>query len=385
LLQPTGPQSGQRRSLALGSPLQGRPRMSHASFNRTSIPWRPLRSWLKIAAIVSVLGTWIDCLDTSLSDRNSGTGLGSVTSPSAGSSHSATGSTTGRPSSTASGGTAGNSTGHNAISTGSTSSSSGAGSTSGADAADAGCSRTEYNQQNGCSSDVDCRCGQWCVADSNEFLVFAGSVTTCETPCTSNEDCTNAASVCGTSYPIDGSKKGKTCIVNLCGSAASPGAPCDPGTPLTVGGTCVPVDRSGRLVCLPNGTATYCLEGDNNDDPFYYENGTSTLTSWVAEPQPDDAGLFCPAGKGCYAPSGATGAWGECTELCSGAMNRPMSCAPSICRLQDPVDQSWGYCLPCGNSGSDGGSAATCIADADCCEHYCGPGVEGIGYCLPNN
>lgn len=241
------------------------------------------------------------------------------------------------------------------------------------------CSQTEYNTLNGCTWDSDCACGQWCVDDP--FVAFH-SQKICETTCTSNSDCPNAASVCTSlATPADSMDVGKTCTVNVCQEAGTvAGSPCVPGA--GGAGTCIPLDLNfGTFICMPNGTATSCVEATTNDDPFLYGNAMGG-TGYIAEPQPNNAALFCAAGAGCYAPQGVGGESGSCEPLCS-YDGGPGCTAPAVCARQDPHDSSWGFCLPCGASDSDGGSPSLCIVDGDCCEHHCGGGAGDIGLCLP--
>ncbi len=275
---------------------------------------------------------------------------------------------------------------------------------------DAGfCAQTEYRTgwTRGCNSDADCNCGQWCVADPLFWgdLLY-GPLNVCETRCSADSDCPNAVSICTSlAVPLNPSDVGKTCTVNLCnlynlyagsdaGPAAAtdagPGATCDVDATGTGGGTCVPLseiwfDGQDALICVPDGTGTTCLEGSTSSDPFYAaaSGGTGDYLL-IPSPQARDAGGFCGAGEGCLSPYGAVGVTGSCRPLCPRSDGGGVSCAgPMVCVAQDPKDTTWGFCLPCVPSGSDGGQAGQCITNQDCCEGVCAIGLGQIGTCRP--
>ena len=200
-------------------------------------------------------------------------------------------------------------------------------------------------------------------------------------PCATTADCPDAVSIC--TGPMDQ----KTCTVNTCPTA---GAVCDIDLAGSGGGTCVPMDavpsmyvsfhgEPDYLLCVPSGTASSCQQGANNDDPYVAE---------VVNPQPRDSTSFCPQGDGCFAPltavSGNDNQPGQCTPLCIPDAAGSGCVGQLRCEQQDARDSSWGFCLPCLSSGSDGGAAGTCIADSDCCEGNCPvlPG-NGYAYCAP--
>ncbi len=256
---------------------------------------------------------------------------------------------------------------------------------------DAGyCALTEFSTRSGspggaaCGSNSDCNCDQWCVSDPT----LPGPATRlCETPCNSDADCPNAASIC-TSAATPLANVGKTCTMNLCNTcitelcppgAVAPGAECDIGAMGSGGGTCMPTSPLGtRGICMPNGTATACTLGATNDDPFL---------SSVVSPQPKSSTLFCGAGQGCYNPGGLVGEPGTCLPLCQIAPDGgPNPCAaPTFCAMQDPYVPIWGFCLPCQPSSSDGGQAGICLSNSDCCEGNCRRGSVNLGgLCFPS-
>ena len=314
----------------------------------------------------STTGSTTTATATSGSGTSVGASTGQASTSVGASSVSTTGNTTG--------------TGIGSATTG-TSTGSSFGTTTGGFGPDAGCALTEYNTDTGCFEGSPCNCDQWCVTGDPYMSLFQpGGV--CETPCNSDADCPNAASTCtDLATPLNPSNVGKTCTINLCAMNAVPGSTCAAGNDAP--GTCIPVDDlSFGRICMPDGPATACTEGVTNDDPFFaFQMGDVQ----IASPQPNDAGLFCASGQGCYAFFGVASTPGTCQQLCPAPADGGIEAcgAPSVCVLQDPHDKSWGYCLPCGASTSDGGTAATCVASSDCCEKNCGIGAGDFGSCLP--
>ena len=183
------------------------------------------------------------------------------------------------------------------------------------------------------------------------------------------------------------------------GDAGTSDAGIDAGVVLlAVPGTCIPQSAvqnpngsSTLLLCLPDGTARTCALGQGDDSPLFSSAGGSIFIPQaslkVAATQPRSSALFCGAGQGC----GGSGDGGACLTLCvgSGSGGASTTCAglsnSSLCRAQDPNDTSWGFCQPCGASGSDGGAAESCVQSSDCCEGNCmqGSGFSMIGTCHP--
>ena len=273
-----------------------------------------------------------------------------------------------------------------------TSTGSAAGGTTGATGSiDSGCVPNADSFQP-CFDDAVCGCGQWCVYDS--FLGWGPGV--CERVCTTNADCPNEASLCSSlTIPVNAANVGSTCAVNGCADGGGPGDACDADGSGEVG-TCVPfaqLEQSfAREVCLPNGTATACTEGSNNDDPFSdvadaaQANGLAEDAGLLFEPQPRVPADFCGAGRACYAPLGVPGEQGTCEKLCAWPEDGGgSSCeTPAVCVTQAEFELWWGFCLPCGASSSDGGPAANCNVPSDCCESNCAFSAAGaLGLCVP--
>ena len=242
----------------------------------------------------------------------------------------------------------------------------------------------------GCSTDGDCLCGQWCVNDPNDIPLSR----ICETPCTSNSECSNAASHCtNEAVPVNPAHAGNTCTVNNC-HGLHPGGACDVTAAGAMDGTCVPFDGwtvMGFAVCILNGTATTCTEGTTNDDPLLAQpNGSSNGEIIISPQSKADGDVLCGAGQGCYvanAPAlGTDDSVGSCTTLCPapGDGGARSSCTTGVCVTQDYYDQSWGYCVACLPSASDGGPASECVVNTDCCESNCSvqPGNH-YGSCQP--
>ena len=239
------------------------------------------------------------------------------------------------------------------------------------------CEAVTFDQQ--CSSDVSCgACSWWCTS--------AG----CEAPCSLEVACPNAVTICGAGAAALASlDKGPTCGLNICDGGV--GQPCD-----TVGlgqgsGTCVPQSspsaaEAAVLYCVPNGTAAHCLQGANNDDPFFWRSSYKMDRSFI-DPQPRDPSQFCGTGEACYVPWAASSlvddGGGFCVGLCAPDGGGQACPATQVCQAQAPNDQTWGFCLPCLSSGSDGGAASSCLADSDCCEQNCQilPG-DMLGSCV---
>ena len=240
-----------------------------------------------------------------------------------------------------------------------------------------------------------CSCGQWCAA-SAFIQQTEGYGDVCETPCTSTQDCANAASICSTTdTPINPAEVGPTCTPNVCPSDAGAGAACDVDVAGAGGGTCVPQSviplyfgSPPVRLCIPNGTAATCVQGTTNDDSFYQTFSEGHFI--IAGPQPRDPSTFCGSGQGCYVPLAAAlppdDGGGNCVQLCAGmdGGSSPPCGQGTLCQLQAPGDPSWGFCLPCVSSGSDGGEAGSCLSNADCCESSCAilPG-NTYGSCAP--
>lgn len=335
------------------------------------------------------------------SGRSSGVTSGATLSGSAGTTlgtqggRSSAGSSTGSFSTsvTSAGGSGGSSTSAASASSGATSAGSTTGGSSGATTGTTGgaggdggsCAATELFA---CKADSDCSCGQWCVFDTNDP---GNNGVVCETPCVTDADCPNAVTTC-TQVADSPHDAGKTCSVNACSDLDGP---CDIGLPGAGGGTCVQLDFGSTAsvqlgLCVPNGTATTCVQGTTNDDPLVVAPTIpvavheASSTNFVVTPQPKDPALFCGEGEGCYAPLAVAlnvdDLTGTCEPLC--APGSTPCAAPAVCALQDPYNESWGFCLPCGNSGSDGGGAAECLSGGDCCEGNCQK-LRGnqYGYC----
>jgi hypothetical protein len=259
----------------------------------------------------------------------------------------------------------------------------GSGSASGG-AVDSGCFPADGYRR--CGSDRDCSCGQWCVYDP--FLIgSSGGV--CESPCRTSSDCLNAAALCtDVAMHSEPSDVGKTCTINGC-SDGGPGTSCDAIAGVAGSGTCVPYGAAGLdfgaqlELCVPNGTATTCLEGATNDDPFFRRYAVIWDAGYLAEPQTRTTASFCGPGRACDAEMGVAGEEGTCEYLCLWSDAGDPCTAPRICVTQDPYEAWWGFCLPCGSSGSDGGPAATCIFPSDCCEQNCAFGQGTLGRCVP--
>ena len=250
-----------------------------------------------------------------------------------------------------------------------------------------------------CLTDSDCACGQACVLDP---ALYFGPI--CEPRCTSDADCPNAVTACALEPRLFDGGSVDTCAVRGCRPDAGPGAPCaigasgDPAQPY---GTCVPLEyridnlETGALICVPNGSAATCVEGTTSDDPFF--GLTNDGGGAIPAVQPDDPSEFCGAGEACYADLGAPGQPGECAELCTapGDAGSGVCVAPNVCVLQfvslsPRLYASFGFCLPCVSSGSDGGAAGLCLADSDYCDGSCGARIYGggaalYGLCQPAN
>jgi hypothetical protein len=229
---------------------------------------------------------------------------------------------------------------------------------------DGGCSRTEFLSVSECSP-ATCNCDQEAVVDP--ALMEA----VCETPCSSDADCPNAVTTC----------RGGRCAINACQPGDRPGDSCAASGVDGGRGSCIPISdyfRPDLLVCVPNGSATSCIAQANNDTPVVNPGPI------VRTPQPRDASAFCGAGRACYSPGSFGDQPGTCEPLCVVALDAGRPCsAGTQCEPQDPRDMSWGFCLPCGSSGSDGGGEAFCLLDVDCCERNCSIGAGGLGLCLP--
>src|SRR5581483_9279605 len=208
----------------------------------------------------------------------------------------------------------------------------------------------------------------------------------CESPCSSNADCLNAASICSQAEPARGSQIRTTCVVNGC-LTGTVGQECDSGD--GAGGTCVPyntqdVSEEPKLVCVPTGTATVCTGGASNDDPFTRSEALLRDAGFLSVPQPRIAADFCGPGAACSTPMGVSRGPGQCERLCAWPEDGGRACAaPEICVTQDPNALWWGFCLPCGASTSDGGPAANCNVSSDCCEGKCVFGAGTLGLCSP--
>jgi len=262
--------------------------------------------------------------------------------------------------------------------TGATGGSTGNGSTTGGDCP------TAYAA---CFSQAACGCGELCVQNLASFHPYSEFF--CAPTCEGDLDCPNVLTECMGGLLTDGGTAPGVCVVVPCATPeALPGSRC--AARGSRDGTCVPMFASqlpaspsvlATLACVPNGTATACVEGTNSDDPFY--GLTSAPAELLPELQPFDAASFCGPGEACYAPLGVAGAPGLCAQLCPVPADAgPDVCAPpNVCVQQAGpyTEVSFGFCLPCVPSNSDGGDPGLCIADSDCCEGSCGPRIYGTG------
>jgi len=211
-----------------------------------------------------------------------------------------------------------------------------------------------------------CSCGQVCTYDpffQKLDPIFQGNPV-CEIPCSSDADCIATSVGTGKCTALQGTATpGSVCMLSVC-SGASAGESC--GSPA---GTCIPQP----------GTAS---EG-STDALVCTESCNSSTCATVCNPTLNaNAGFLCGIGQQCV-PLDDGG--GICIELCKTSNGSNPCCPtcynPTYCIAQDPVDTSWGLCLPCGSSGDDGGSPSACLLDADCCEGHCaadgGPGSCG--------
>ena len=255
------------------------------------------------ASATSTIGGSISTGDTQAASTSSSPSAGTTTASGFTSAGTTTGTTVGGTSQSSS--AASSTTGESSVAGGSTSNgatstggSSGAGTTSGS------CASTEFGPQQsdmpGCSTDGDCLCGQWCVNDPNDIPLSR----ICETPCTSNSECSNAASHCtNEAVPVNPAHAGNTCTVNNC-HGLHPGGACDVTAAGAMDGTCVPFDGwtvMGFAVCILNGTATTCTEGTTNDDPLLAQpNGSSNGEIIISPQSKADGDVLCGAGQGCY-------------------------------------------------------------------------------------
>jgi hypothetical protein len=224
-----------------------------------------------------------------------------------------------------------------------------------------------------CMADSDCDCGLECMTDpafTDPNSLAQHSV--CEIPCTSNADCTNAASICTANATHVDTSTGNTCTVNYCGDAGA-GVP-PPGTACTAvngTGTCVPQDQTNPpttpdlLICLPNGSlTTSCTLAVNDEDPYFTSGGNPGGPYVLSVPAsfPITVSSFCGAGNACDFNADAGPA---CETLCHpdggvGGCSGVLRCLPS-----DQYDPSWGFCGLCNNSGD------ACRVDSDCCPGTC--------------
>ena len=227
-----------------------------------------------------------------------------------------------------------------------------------------------------CVGDGACGPGMWCVED--RAAPGDGDIyDTCEPTCASDADCPNPATICSAhAIPLTSTDVGTTCSINWCTAPGEvAGSACDVGPAGAGGGTCVPFFVAEAMVCVRTGSATTCSDDGGDDGPFLQ---IGTLVN--------DPALLCPAGEGCDPPEGQT-AGGACVQLCPLPIDagRSPCLAGTVCVKQDVFDPTWGFCLPCVSSGSDGGAAGLCLEDADCCEGECAIGFAGLGYCQPRD
>lgn len=98
--------------------------------------------------------------------------------------------------------------------------------------------------------------------------------------------------------------------------------------------------------------------------------GSTPVALAIATPQiPADTDL-CVAGDACNGLTYPSSGVPVCQKVCSTTQGSACPFGQS-CVTADRLDPSWGFCGPCGASVDDGGIAAACSQNSDCCEGRC--------------